>query len=84
MPSVFRHFTEDYAMPGFVLTSTQLAARQDSERRNGSVVAAATLTPELITAVADAMSAKRRELIAQPLGNIWRDLAAVAIAEVLK
>lgn len=36
----------------------------------------------IVQAVAEAMAARRRELIAQPLSQIWGELAEVAIAEV--
>lgn len=38
------------------------------------------MTNDLRQRVADAMEAKRQELIAKPLGRIWPDLADAAIA----
>ena len=38
------------------------------------------IPPEMLKAVADAMEAKRRELIAKPLAQIWPALAETAIA----
>lgn len=35
-----------------------------------------------VQVVAEAMATRRRELIAQPLSQIWGELAEVAIAEV--
>jgi len=37
-----------------------------------------------VQAIAEAMAAKRRELIAQPISAIWGDLAEVALSEATR
>lgn len=39
---------------------------------------------QTVQAVAEAMATRRRELIAQPLSQIWGELAEAAISEVCR
>lgn len=66
----------------FRLSSTALAARREAERRHGPFVPRRS-DNELVRRVADAMRARREELIALPLSRCWDRLAEAALEEAL-